>query len=175
MEEKKVLSSEKEIAVYIRKNDMPYKIDFACVDTSKVRDMTLMFAGMKKLTSLDLSNFKTGKVTDMQFMFFACENMTSLDISSFDTGKVKDMSCMFNGCEALEKVFLGQFDMSNVKESLFMFNGIKPNVEIYLSADSPSVGKIQEQLIKDGVYDAMVHVGDKTYSYDASSKKWNAC
>ena len=150
-------------------------VDLSGFNTSNVRDMNRMFQGCISLTSIDLSGFNTGKVRNMRFMFDGCESLTSLDISNFNTGNVTDMSGMFCDCPDLTSLRLGKFDITGVTETEDMFKYINPNVEIYLSADSPSVGKIQEQLIKDGVFGAKVHVGDKTYSYEASSKKWNAC
>ena len=200
MEEKKVLRGEKEIAEYITiANDGGGStIDVDCVDASGLTDMSFLFDSCENITHLDLSKFDTSSATDMTYMFGLCRNIRSLDLSNFDTSKVRDMTKMFSGCEKLESIDLSNFNTSKVRDMSGMFHcclnltsldisnfdmgkvfdmhgmfyKINPNVEIYLSADSPSVGKIQEQLIKDEVFGAKVHVGGKKYYYDASLKKW---
>ncbi len=64
--------------------------------TSKVTDMSYMFANCTNLTSLNLYRFDTSKVTNMSGMFYRCSSLTSLDVSSFNTSEVTDMSGMFD-------------------------------------------------------------------------------
>ena len=54
-----------------------------------------MFESCKKLTSIDVKNFKTSKVTDMQKMFSNCRELTNFNISNFYTSLVRDMNNMF--------------------------------------------------------------------------------
>ena len=75
-------------------------VDLSSLDTSKVTDISRMFAECYSLTSLDLSSFNTSQVTDMNDMFFYCDGLTSLDLSSFDTSKVTSMYAMFCNCPA---------------------------------------------------------------------------
>ena len=70
-----------------------------------VRDMSKMFYGCKKLTSLDLSSFNTANVTTMEMMFQSCEKLTMLDLSMFDIGEVTIMNDMFRGCESLTTIY----------------------------------------------------------------------
>jgi len=65
------------------------------VDTSKVTDMSYMFLGCGRFTSLDLSNFDTSHVTNMSYMFAYFNDNINLDLSSFDTSNVTNMSYMF--------------------------------------------------------------------------------
>ena len=69
------------------------------LDTSKVVNMTRMFAHMSRLNSLDLSSFDTSNVTDMNGMFlYTGESNAAFTLNlgkSFDTSKVTDMSNMF--------------------------------------------------------------------------------
>ena len=68
------------------------------LNTVNVKDMSSMFEGCEKLTSLDLSLFITSKVTDMSHMFYNCSGLTSLNLSNFNTDNVTNMGYMFNGC-----------------------------------------------------------------------------
>ena len=82
------------------------KINVSNFDTSKVIDMSDMFAGCSSLTSLDVSNFDTSKVINMSDMFSECSSLTSLDLSSFDTSKVTTMNWIFNKCSKLTKIMV---------------------------------------------------------------------
>ena len=93
------------------------------LNTVDVSDMTYMFCGCSKLTSLNLSKFNTQNVTDMCYMFYGCYGLTSLDLSKFDTQNVTDMSVMFNGCFGLTSLDLSKFDTQNVTDMSVMFNG----------------------------------------------------
>jgi bacterial surface protein 26-residue repeat len=46
-----------------------------------------MFRGCAKLTELGLC-IKTDKVTDMSYMFYGCKKLTSVDLRSFNTQNV---------------------------------------------------------------------------------------
>ena len=72
------------------------------LNTSEVTDMTNMFFGCSRLTSLNLSNFNTSKVTNMRWMFLECSNLTSLNLSNFNTSKVTNMKGMFQSCSGLK-------------------------------------------------------------------------
>ena len=96
--------------------------DFSKFDTSKVSDMSWMFAYCSSLTSLDLSNFNTSKVNDMSWMFAYCSSLTSLDLCNFNTSKVNDMSRMFAYCSSLTSLDLSNFNTSLVKSFYFMFS-----------------------------------------------------
>jgi surface protein len=98
--------------------------DFTNFDTSKVTDMSYMFAACSSLTSLNLSTFDTSKVENMTSMFMYCIKLTELDFTPFEkfkTGNVKDMSMMFNNCSALTKLNLSSFDTSKVTNVGSMF------------------------------------------------------
>ena len=100
---------------------------------------------------------------------------SSIDLSGFDTGNVVGMDKMFSGCMKLTSLNLGTFDMAKAKGTEDMLKGINPNVEIYLSVDSPSVNKILGQLMEDDILGAKVHVGDTPYAYDTATEKWDVC
>ena len=90
-------------------------------DTSKITNMTRMFYGCSKLTTLDLSNFDTTKVTNMGSMFYTCSALTSLNVSSFNTSNVTDMNNMFNFNRSLTQLDLSNFDTTKVTNMGGMF------------------------------------------------------
>ena len=141
-------------------------------NTSNVVSMGWTFEACFGLTSLDISSFNTSKVTDMGGMFSRCYGLTSLDLSNFDTSNVTNMGYMFQRCLSLTSLNLGTFDMGKVTTSTNTFRGINPKVEITLAADSPSLTKIQTQLITDGVTGAKIHFNGKTYVYDTTTTSW---
>ena len=97
------------------------KVVFKDFDTSAVTDMSSMFYGCNRLTTLDLSNFDTSSVTNMNYMFKHCRNLTTLDLSSFDTSAVTSMGGMFDNCDRLTTLDLSSFDTSAVTNMGFMF------------------------------------------------------
>ena len=93
------------------------------LNTEKVTDMSYMFSGCSKLTSLDVTHFNTANVKDMNNMFYACSALTSLDVTNFNTAKVTDMSYMFSYCRALTTIYASsKFVTTQVSDSRFMFN-----------------------------------------------------
>ena len=77
------------------------------LNTSEVTDMSYMFAGCEKLTSVDVSHFNTSKVIYMGRMFDLCTRLTSLDLSSFNTSHVAEMRSMFSNCSNLRTIYVG--------------------------------------------------------------------
>ena len=94
--------------------DRTKTMNLAKLDTSKVANMSAMFAYCNSLTSLDLSNFDTSNVLNMRAMFAGCNNLTDLNISGFDTNNVKNMAYMFYNCNSLKTLNLSSFDTSKV-------------------------------------------------------------
>ena len=103
------------------------------LNTTNVTDMSCMFAGCDKLTSLDLSKFNTTNVTDMSYMFESCQSLTSLDLSKFNTTNVTDMSGIFWGCESLTSLDLSNFNTTNVTNMGNMFYGCTSLTSLDLS------------------------------------------
>ena len=98
-------------------------IDMSSFDTSKVTSMSHMFYGCSNLTTINMSSFKTPEVTDMSHMFHGCSNLTTINMSSFDTSKVTNMSHMFFECSSFVCLDLSMFEISNVKTINSMFSG----------------------------------------------------
>ena len=93
--------------------DGKYKIDI--IIKNPLSNTNYMFYCLKKLTSLDLSNFNTNNVKDMSDMFSECSSLTSLNLSNFNTNNVKDMSFMFSFCSSLTSLNLFNFNTNNVE------------------------------------------------------------
>ena len=91
------------------------------LNTENVTDMSYMFSGCSKLTSLDVTKFNTAKVTKMNEMFYNCSKLTSLDVTKFNTANVTDMSYMFSGCSKLTSLDVTHFNTANVTNMPQMF------------------------------------------------------
>ena len=96
-------------------------INLSSFKTSKVTNMSGMFAGLTELTELDLSNFDTSSVTDMGQMFYGLAKITELDLSNFDTSNVTSMAAMFHNCSSLKALDLSNFNTKKVTGMVNMF------------------------------------------------------
>lgn len=72
-----------------------------------------MFAGLRKVVSIDTENIIANNAREMRTMFSGC-GVTTLDLSSWDTSNVTTMQNMFTGSK-IESINLGgQFNTENV-------------------------------------------------------------
>ena len=108
-------------------------LDLSKFNTANVTNMSSMFTGCHRLSSLDLSNFNTAKVMNMSYMFCYCQNLSKLDVSNFNTEKLWTMSCMFQNCKNLTSLDLSNFNTKSVKEMAQMFYGCSTLQNIYVS------------------------------------------
>ena len=113
-------------------------LDLSGLNTTKVTDMSYMFAG-SSLSNLDLSNFKTENVTTMNSMFAGCSSLATLNIDGFDTRKVINMENMFNGT-AFTELDLCSFDTRKVKKIDGIFSDMK-NLDIVKVSDKWQVSE----------------------------------
>lgn len=81
-----------------------------------------MFEYCSGFSSLDLSNFNTTKVTNMSNMFASCSSLTSLDLRNFDTTLVNKINSMFFKDYQLSKLYLSKnfFNSTRVTEYDFI-------------------------------------------------------
>ncbi|HFC9135161.1 TPA: BspA family leucine-rich repeat surface protein [Enterococcus faecium] len=71
-------------------------VDLNNLDTSNVTNMSSMFTGCSKLTSVEgINNWDTSNVTNMSSMFTGCSSLTILDLSSWNCDKVTNYGSMF--------------------------------------------------------------------------------
>ena len=75
----------------------------------------------RNVKSIDLSFFDSSKMTDMSNLFAGCSNLTYLDVSYLDASNVTDMSRMFANCSSLKNLELEGFDTSNATNMEEMF------------------------------------------------------
>ena len=94
---------------------------------NNINDISYMFAGCKKLVSIDNLNLNTENVTDMSGIFNECEIITSLpDISGWNTSNVIKMNNMFSFCEKLIEIpDISKWDTTNVIDISNLFNRCK--------------------------------------------------
>ena len=97
--------------------------NLTCFDTSNVTTMEMMFRDCKNLATLDMRNFDTSNVTDMNDMFYNCNKIATLSLGSFNTSKVISMQGMFQECNSLENLYITSFDTSKVQVMSMMFRG----------------------------------------------------
>lgn len=88
------------------------------LNTDNVTRMDAIFAGDKKLTSIDLTSLNLKNVNNLMMAFAGCESLTT--IKGLETLSVLgDISFMFSGCSALTSV-----DLSNMKFGPMEINGL---------------------------------------------------
>ena len=109
------------------------EIELTGFDTSKVKNMGLMFSYLKNLTQLDLSNFNTSNVTNMWAMFWGSEKIENLDLSNFDTSKVTTMNGMFSNMKNLTSLNISGFNTRNVINMSEMFMGASGMTSLNIS------------------------------------------
>ena len=98
-------------------------IDMFLLDTSRVTDMTCLFAGCRRLKHVDVSTLNTSNVVNMNEMFSFCGSLPWLNLSSFDTRNVQTMDRMFAACEQLTELDLSNFVLDSLLSADAMFSG----------------------------------------------------
>lgn len=89
------------------------------LDFSSVTDMTQLFYGCSKLTSIPQLN--TSNVTDMVSMFSYCSSLTS--VPQLNTSKVTEMGGLFMSCPRLETIAISYYNISSVSNVSYFANG----------------------------------------------------
>ena len=132
-----ISTSDSGIKVYVWKDGKALYVQASGYDGSTKKlvlpaDMSCMFAGMSKLTSIDLSAFTTKStadnittfvVTNMSKLFYNCSNLASVTFGSdFETNAVTDMSYMF-ALTGIESIDLSGLNTSAVINMSSMFAG----------------------------------------------------
>ena len=76
--------------------------------SKSVQSTYLWFSNMSNLVSITGLNYlDTRTTTNMSYMFQGCSRLTSLDLSNFITSQVNNMRYMFDGCSNLVTVYVG--------------------------------------------------------------------
>ncbi|MEI3507996.1 MAG: BspA family leucine-rich repeat surface protein [Bacilli bacterium] len=115
-------------------------IDVSNWDTSNVINMGSVFAHCYNLKSVDVSKWNTGNVNDMSWLFMACSNLTSLDLDNWNTSKVTAMRDMFLGCTKLKSLNLCSFDTRKVSNMYQMFRNTTAITQIKIGPNFTTAG-----------------------------------
>ena len=127
------------------------ELDLSNFDTSKVKNMAIMFRDCKEIKIIKgIERFNTNQVTNMEGMFYNCLHIQNLNLSNFDTSNATNIKYMFNNCRQLriikgierfntsqvinmeamflncsklEELNLSNFDTSKTCSMAYMFNG----------------------------------------------------
>jgi len=106
-------------------------------DTGTGTNFNSMFTYNKAAISFDLSHFDTSSATDISNMFDGCVKLTTVKttpksitlngrtFTSWDTGNVRTVGYMFYDCESLISVDISKWDLSSVTTSGSMFQNCK--------------------------------------------------
>lgn len=94
------------------------------LDTSKVTNMSAMFAGNFKLKYLDLENMDTRNVTNMSAMFKSNIGLVGLSLDFFDTWNLINVDSMFMYCRSLERIGITSFDFNKISMYDNMFTSV---------------------------------------------------
>lgn len=93
-----------------------------CIDSSKIKDMSYMFAEIKNVIELDIRHFDTSNVANMTAMFYSMTNLEELDLSNFNTSNVTSMTSMFQSARMLKNLDVNNFNTSQVTSMSSMFS-----------------------------------------------------
>lgn len=151
-DEKELVVIEKDVQ-YLYEKIKPMSISFRgsplseikteIIDASNVKDMSYMFAEMKNIENLDLSDFDTSNATTMSAMFYG-SSFKSLDLSSFDTSNVTIMNSLFQACRNLEDLNLKNLNTTIVTNMSYMFTFCSKLKSLDLSSfDTSNVTNMQ--------------------------------
>lgn len=89
-------------------------------DTSNTTDMSQMFAGLKNLKTVDLSQLNTENVTDMSNMFKGTSNLKNIDIPNWDVKNVKNITSIFYE-SGIENLNISNWKLESLNSTSRMF------------------------------------------------------
>lgn len=104
--------------------------------TDDVTDMSYMFAGCSKMTTLpNITSFNTTNVTNMAHMFDSCSAMGQLDLSAFNTHHLRGdgMVAMFKNCSSLQTLNLSNFTTEQITDMSELFRGCSNMTELNIN------------------------------------------
>ena len=96
-------------------------------NTINVTDMSFMFAGLDKLTEIDLNSFDMQNVTSILDMFSLCKSLERIECSDWNLSSCLNIGECFNKTLALTEVDVSKWNVSNVKNmrGVFYDSGIQ--------------------------------------------------
>ena len=103
------------------------------LDVSLIDDLCDLFYNKiitDEVKSLDLSGWKLPKLKNMSNIITGFRKLESLNLSGWDISNIKDISWMFSGCGSLESLDLSGWKTSNVEDMHGMFYNCPDHYEL---------------------------------------------
>ena len=120
---------------------------FKLNNDTKLRNMSMLFSGCKKMESINLNswkNYKFNYLEDISYMFNRCTILDSVDnFKRFNTSKVKNMCGLFNECKSLKTLSNFTINTSSAENTSIMFQGCENLTKI------DNGGNYDAKLVKD--------------------------
>ena len=129
-------------------------VDLTEFDSTYVEKLSYMFYYDASLESLDFSEFNTPNLKEMGSIIRYSTTITWIDLSSFDTSHVTYMTDLFEGCTALETVIIDNWDLRAWSSIWSLWQGIfydNPNLT-YVSARNWKVPTNLNRMMYDFFY-----------------------
>lgn len=128
----KISTSDSTVEVYVWKNNLTLYLTASGYSglIPLPDDCSMLFKGMSRLTSIDLSHFSMEMESDsddeheynLSEMFSGCSKLKTINFGdNFYSDCVTRMNSMFNGTASLESVDLSKFNTSGVTDMSYMF------------------------------------------------------
>ena len=106
-------------------------------------------SNMKKIISVDLSNFDTSKLTNMKSAFENCELLETVDFNKFKGTSIINMNFLFSNCVELKSIDFSHLDPSSVVYMNSMFSGCVSLYSIkFSSSKATSLVNLEEMFYK---------------------------
>lgn len=91
------------------------------LDASGVTNMTAVFYGCSKMTTIDLSNWSANNVTSTTAMFARCSSLVNVEVSSLVGASVTQANSMFQSCASLNSINVSSWNTSGIVNFRQMF------------------------------------------------------
>lgn len=91
------------------------------LDASGVTNMTAVFYGCFKMTTIDLSNWSANNVTSTTAMFARCSSLVNVEVSSLVGASVTQANSMFQSCASLNSINVSSWNTSGIVNFRQMF------------------------------------------------------
>ena len=100
-------------------------VDFTNFNSSKVEEVISMFEGCTSIEEINFNNFQTsGKIKDMSNMFYDCSSLKEIDLSRLVIPFVEKMEQIFANCNSLKFLDLSNLNLGKLNNANSMFNSL---------------------------------------------------
>lgn len=102
-------------------------INMSGIDTSNVEDISFIFQGAKKVTSLNLANLNVTKVRNIIQPFYDMSSLTHLDLSNWNLASITSLDYFLRYTSSLESVNFTGFKTDHITSmnQMFLSSGVK--------------------------------------------------